>query len=266
MGKSNYQLASSLQEDPPIGTLDKTILEVTKWVEHIPLEQRIDILYLCYLICVNPPDQQSELTELLEDYAVDSLVAKMLQERIIKVLDYYLKYFSIKQELNQKLLKNYIKRFYIHSVHDLYTPDCLYLEILIHLLQHSEERIKLFSYILGFEIIKIIFQMSWLQHERLYQLQKNQEDFINNYIKPIQYAHRLNGIIIPKDENLFFAKRAYFIKVPIIKEKKLIELIMCTFSRNKITSLGFSIIHNLKLLSFDYDYIFNSEPDGIFFA
>jgi hypothetical protein len=109
-----------------------------------------------------------------------------------------------------------------------------------------------------------MFQMSWLQHERLYRLQKNQESFIKNYIKPIQYTHRINGIIIPKYEHIFFAKRNYYLTKPTIREKKLIELVMATFNTDTVTNLGFLIIRHLNFLVFDYEYIFNSEPEALF--
>jgi hypothetical protein len=132
------------------------------------------------------------------------------------------------------------------------------------LILNTEEQNNVLNYILGFEVLKLMFEMSWLQHERLYQLQKNQEDFIKLYIKPIQLAHQINGIIVPEYRNEFFARRGFFVKRPNIRYKKLIELVMATFSTEVVIDLGFSIIRDPKLLVFDYDYIFQPEPEGIF--
>jgi len=95
-------------------------------------------------------------------------------------------------------------------------------------------------------------------------MQINQEDFIKNYIKPIQHAHRINGIIMPKDENFFFAKRSYFVEEPILSDKKVIELIVATFTTNIVTEFGFSIMINIKSFNFNYDYIYSPESEEIF--
>jgi hypothetical protein len=140
----------------------------------------------------------------------------------------------------------------------------LYLESALKLVFSHEERNNVFNYVLGFELLKMMFRMSWLQHERLYRLQKNQEDFITTYIKPIQYAHRLNGIIVPRDEGVFFAKRSYFVQEPNLPEKKLVELVIATFTTDIVSNFGFSVIRHLNALTFDYEYIFQSEQDVIF--
>ncbi len=110
----------------------------------------------------------------------------------------------------------------------------------------------------------MMFKMSWLQHERLYQLQKNQETFIKSYIKPIQLAHEINGIIVPEGRNNFFARRGFFVKKPLIRARKLVELVMATFTTDIVINLGFLMIRDRNFLKFDYDYIFQPEPEGIF--
>ncbi len=237
-------------------------IEVKKWVESLPLNQRRYVLSLCHLMCASSEEAQSEF---LNNYVADGLVSKMLQDRVPQqIIRKYLKRFHLDIELNELVLRNYIQQFYIHSAQDLRTQPDLYLESVLRLFRNTEERNNLFNYILGFEIIKMMFQMSWLQHERLYRLQKNQESFIKNYIKPIQYTHRINGIIIPKYEHIFFAKRNYYLTKPTIREKKLIELVMATFTTDTVTNLGFLIIRHLNFLVFDYEYIFNSEPEALF--
>jgi hypothetical protein len=138
------------------------------------------------------------------------------------------------------------------------------LKSIFKLVLSTEEQNNIFNYILGFELLKLLFQMSWLQHERLYQLQKNQEDFIKKYIRPIQIAHKANKIVVPEGKEKFFAKRDFFIKKPNIRQKKLIELVMATFTTDVMIHLGFSIIRDQNFLVFDYEYIFQPEPQGMF--
>jgi hypothetical protein len=176
----------------------------------------------------------------------------------------YLKDFHIETELTETVLRTYIRQFYTHSAQDTRRQPDLYLQSALKLVFSTEERNNVFSYILGFELLKMMFCMSWLQHEKLYRLQRNQEDFINTYVKPVQHAHRLNNIIVPKDEGVFFAKRSYYVQLPDLQAKKLVELVMATFTTEATINFGFTIIRHPNSLHFDYDYIFEPEPDAIF--
>lgn len=197
-----------------------------------------------------------------KDLAITNLLGQFPQQ----IIERYLKKFHINKELNDFVLRSYVKQFYIHLAQDLRTHSDAHYELSLRLVSNQKEINHIFYYILGFEILQMIFQMSWLQHERLYGLQKNQDSFINNYIKPIQNTHRINGIIVPRHENIFFAKRNYFVKKPCIKEKKLTELVMATFTTDTVKHLGFLMIRHLNFLVFDYAYIFNDEPETLFFC
>ncbi len=262
------RLNEKYEETQGIGVLEKITLAVKKWAKTLPPDQRKHIMSLCYLICATSPEIQAELTGFLDDYVADSLVEQILQDRIrLQLVTNYLQEFCIEKELNSLVLNSYIEQICIHSAQTLHKEPELYLEFVLRLIHSPEERHDLFNYILGCEVIKMMFQMSWLQHERLYQLQKNQERFIRSYIKPIQHAHRINGIVVPKNETVFFAKRDYYIKHPNIPEKKLVELALSTFTHKIIIELGFLMSCNLDFLTFDYDYIYsNDEPEGIFYA
>jgi hypothetical protein len=201
----------------------------------------------------------------LDDYTADGLVSKVLEDRDTrqKVND-YLREFKLQTDLSTGSLRHYIRQFYIHSAQDMRTQPDLYLESALRLVMSTEERNNVFSYILGFELIKMMFCMSWHQHERLYRLQRSQEEFIQTYIKPIQHAHRINQLIIPKDENLFFARRDYYVKQPVLSQKKLVELAMATFTTEVTTNFGFSIIRHPQALVFDYNLIFETDQEAIF--
>ncbi|HEY9907971.1 MAG TPA: hypothetical protein V6D18_10275 [Thermosynechococcaceae cyanobacterium] len=236
--------------------------EAQRWTESLPWAQRRYVLSLCHLMCAASPDMQADF---LDDYTADGLVSKVLEDRDTKQkVERYLKQFKIPTPLSESRLRAYIRQFYIHSAQDVRRQPDLYLESALKLVMNIEERNNVFNYILGFELIKMMFQMSWLQHEKFYKLQRNQEDFIKTYIRPIQYTHRINQIVVPKDEHLFFARREYFVQKPQISDKKLVELAMATFTTEASTNLGFSIIRHPDWLSFDHYYVFESEQEMIF--
>jgi len=236
--------------------------EAKQWAESLPWTQRRYVLSLCHLMCAASPETQAEF---LDDYTADGIIAKMLEDRDTKqkVRD-YLTLFRIPTALNAFLLRGYIRQFYIHSAQDVRRQPDLYLESALKLVMSTEERNNVFNYILGFELIKMMFRMSWQQHEKLYRLQRNQDEFIQMYIKPIQHTHKINAIVVPRDEGRFFARRDYFVQQPIISDRKLIELAMATFTTEITTNFGFSVIRHPQSLAFDYDFIFGEEQDAIF--
>ena len=234
-------------------------VEVKDWAESLPWNQRRYLLSLCYILCASTPDLQAEF---LDDYTADGLISKMFEDvdTLHRVKEYLIR-FRVKKELNESDLRSYIKQFYIHSAQQSRRATDQYLESALRFVLSTEERNNVFNYILGFEFLKIAFQMSWLQHERLARLQKNQSQFIDTYIKPIQHAHKINGIIVPKDEKIFFARRAYYVQMPNISHKKVIELVMASFTTEMVTNCGFSISRHAQALRFDCDYIYHPEPE-----
>jgi len=266
MSQTYYQIAHPILSKSEAINLDNLLeslpAEVREWAESLPWNERGYVLALCHFICVSSTETQAEF---LDNYTADGLVSRMLLDRAPQqIVKKYLQKFRIETKLSDLVLKRYIHQFYIHSAQDLRTKPELYLRAVMRLFYNSEERNNLFNYLLGFEILKMIFQMSWLQHERLYGLQKNQDQFIKNYIKPVQYAHKINGIVVPESERTFFSRRNFFIKKPEIKEKKLVELVMATFNTDTVINLGFLVMRHLNFLVFDYEYIFESEPELIF--
>ncbi|WP_143780238.1 cobyrinic acid a,c-diamide synthase [Leptolyngbya sp. 'hensonii'] len=260
VARSSFDKFGRPNPDSILGQLPPTARE---WAESLPWEQRRYVLSLCHLMCAAPAEVQAEF---LDDYTADGLVYRMLQDkdtrhRVMKHLSVY----AIQTDLTEETLRSYVRQFYIHSAQDLRRQPDLYLEAALRLAVSTEERNSVFNYILGFELLKMMFGMSWLQHERLYRLQRNQEEFLNLYIRPIQHAHKINRIIVPKDERKFFAKRNYFIQEPEISERKLLELVIATFTADVTTGFGFAVIRHANAFVFDHDYIFRPESyDHIF--
>jgi hypothetical protein len=239
--------------------LNKLPLAARQWAESLPWHQRRYVLSLCHLLCAASPQVQAEF---LDEYTADGIIAKLIEDQNIhQQVKYYLKAFHCPMDLTEEVIRGYIRQFYIHSAQDVHRQPDMFLESALRLVGSSEEKNNIFTYILGFELIKIMFQMSWYQQEKLYRLQRNQDEFLATYIKPIRHAHRINQIITPRDEMRFFARRDYFVQVPEISKKKLIALAIATFTTDITTSFGFEIIRHPQALSFDYEFIFNDEPE-----
>jgi len=256
------KIASLLQGSKVDKMLDKLPQPAQEWAESLPWNERRYLLSLCHLLCATSPEVQAEF---LDEYTADGVISKIwLDPDTQTKVQNYLNTFRLDTELTETILRKYIRLFYIHSAQDVRRQPDKYLESALRLITRFEEKNHVLYYILGFEIIKMMFQMSWMQQERLYRLQSRQDEFFNTYIKPIQHAHRVNGIINPVDEKVFFAKRNYFVKSPQIPEKKVIELIFLTFTTDAVSHLGFSINRNPKYLVFDYDYIFEPDQERIF--
>lgn len=159
--------------------------------------------------------------------------------------------FRLKADLSEAMLRQYSHQFYIHSAQDQQRqPDRW---------ERDAEEPNLFHYILGFELLKMMFRMSWSQHEQLYHSQRDQDQFFSRYIQPIQSAHRLNGVIVPKDIELFFAKRDYFVQQPVISSRKLLLLTMATFTAKTTAHFGLMVMRHPDSLRFDASQIIQAE-------
>jgi hypothetical protein len=246
-----------------VSIFDKLPKEARQWAERLHWNERRYVLSLCHILCAAASEQQAEF---LDEYTADGLVYRLLEDYDSKQkVKLHLQRFRIKTKLTESFLRKYIRQFYIHCAQDLHRKPDRYLESAVRLIGNAEESNNTFNYTLGFELLKMMFQMSWWQHEKLYLLQTSQHEFIDRYIKPIQETHRLNGVVIPKDKAKFFAKRDYYVQIPDLRSnKKLIELVMVTFPAKVVTDFGFSIIRHPNSLQFDYDYIFTPDADEIF--
>jgi hypothetical protein len=264
MDKSANQFSALANLSDSGSILTRLPKEAQEWFESLSWQERRYVLSLCHLMCVASSEAQAEF---LDDYTADGLVSRKLEDkesrlRVIR----YLKEFNISTELTEAVLRQYIRQFYIHSAQDTRRKPDLYLQSALKLVFSTEERNNVFNYILGFELFRMMFGMSWQQHERFYRLQRNQEEFLNTYIRPIQHTHRLNGIIVPRDEGVFFAKRDYFVQVPEIPPGKLNALVMATFTTEKTSHFGFLVIRHINALHFDYNAIFREEKGSTIFS
>ncbi|MBT9311729.1 cobyrinic acid a,c-diamide synthase [Leptothoe kymatousa] len=237
--------------------------EAQTWLAGLPWVQRRYVLSLCHVMCATSPEGQAQF---LDEYTADGVVSRFIHDRATQQRIYHhLRRFSIKTKLTESVLRRYVRQFYVHEAQMRQRQGHAYLEAVLRLMTDGQEHNRVLSYILGFELLILLFGMSWEQHERFYRLQPNQEDFFNLYIRPVQQAHRLNGIIIPKDEERFFARRDYFVRIPQLKSGRAVALIMASFAPDQIGQLGASIMRHEKALQFDYEHIFQQASDAAIF-
>jgi hypothetical protein len=260
--RHDFTVFSIAGRAPVEGILDHLPVAAKRWMEGLSWQQRRYVLSLCHLICAAPPSVQAEF---LDEYTADGLVSKKLEDQeTCQRVRQHLQVFRIDTDLSEPVLRSYIRQFYLHSAQDTRRQPDLYLKSALRLVFNTEERNNVFNYVLGFELLKMMFSMSWFQHEKLYRLQRNQEEFFSSYIKPIQLAHRLNGIIVPKDVGLFFAKRDYFVQKPEISPNRLITLVTATFTTETASNLGFMVSRHPNSLCFNYDHVFQDELEPPF--
>lgn len=238
------------------------------WLESLPWEQRRFVLSLCRITCVSAAS--ASRAAVAGSLQADPLYAELLEHLLAdqgcrQRVDGHLKRFHIPLTLSEPLLEGYLHQLYAHLAQDSQPPPYLCLEAALHLLTSDEERSSIFHYVLGFELLKLMFQLSWSQHERLYRLQVSQEEFIRAYIKPIQRAHRHNRIIRPKDEGQFFARRDYFVQPPNLTSDRLTNLVMTTFTVASAVNLGLSLICHPSSFQFDHAAVFAAEPEEAIF-
>ena len=244
--------------------IDSLPQEARQWLLELPWAQRRYVLSLCHVMCAMPAAEQAQF---LDEYTADGVVFRIIHDQDTQQrIAYHLRRFRIETQLTQKVLRHYIRQFYIHSAQNRRQQDTAYLEAAIRLMTNGQEHSRVLTYILGFELIVLLFNMSWAQHERFYRLQPNQEDFFNLYIRPVQRAHRLNGVIVPKDENRFFARRDYFVRIPKLKRGQTVALIMASFSPDQINQRGAMVMRHRNALQFDYGHIFHEDSDSAIFS
>lgn len=227
--------------------------EARAWLSDLPWKERRYVLSLCHLVCATPSAQQAEF---LDAYTAEGLLSRIVHDADTREqVNEHLARFHSQADIDDITVRSYIRQVYVHSVKDARSRPDLYLETALALMGSAHEHSSVLSYILGFEILKLLFAMSWEQHERLYHLQPNQDDFTREYIRPVQEAHKRHGIVIPKDEKTFFARRDYFIRQPTIHPHRMVSLIIEAFTADKIIELGFAVLRHPNAIHYDHDYI-----------
>lgn len=233
--------------------LSRLPAEANDWLTTLPWEQRRYILSLCHLVCATPSEQQAEF---LDAYTAEGLLSQIADDADTRRrVNEHLKRFHCSIELNDDTFRHYIRHVYMHSMSDTDQRPELYLETVLMLIGSTRKRSSVLCYILGFEILKLLFCMSWAQHERLASLQVNQDQFNNTFTVPVQKAQKTEGLVVPRGERDFFARRDYYIQQPTISPERLVELVIRYFSADKIIDIGFMILRHPNAIHFDYNFV-----------
>jgi hypothetical protein len=203
------------------------------------------------------PQQRHLRTDYSNPEAIDRILNAAHHHHSVQ---FHLSRLQRSTELTSTLIKDYIRQFNFHALQDSRREGTSVLQSALQLFVSQDDRNPILCYLLGFEIITMLFEMSWQQHERLYYLQHNQEYFFHHYIKPIQMAHRLNDKIIPRDADIFFAKRSYFIQRPLLRPQQLKAIAIATFPAETILQLGFEVMRHPRSFIFEASAIFD-EPE-----
>ncbi len=204
-------------------------------------------------------------SHLLRGYTADKTIDRIITACNLKTsVEHQLKRLDRPNpSLTSDRIQAYVSQFYLHALQDSRSEASSFLQSALQLFVCQDDRNPILCYVLGFEIITLLFGMSWQQHERLYYLQHNQEQFYYHYIKPIQVAHRLNEKIIPRDADIFFAKRAYFVQRPELRPQQLKAIAIATFPAEAILKLGFEIIRQPRSFVFDHAAIFDAPEQQV---
>ncbi|WP_044170058.1 hypothetical protein [Kamptonema formosum] len=163
---------------------------------------------------------------------------KYLQDRIADAFNK----FCISKNLGENEIAEYCYSYYVSSgiLPDNMTADSLK---------------KLGDFILGIELLKSIFLMSFVEQQRFFELQGNyssQAVLFYRYIKPIR-----SKLIKEKVVNRDIIGNYYYSR-PWVKEMELVDYIFELFNLESILYLG----QTAKNLTFEKEYIYKSHEPG----
>ncbi|MCT7977963.1 hypothetical protein [Laspinema olomoucense] len=199
-----------------------------------PSTRRYLLNSLTLFACISPEQQHQALNDLIQSELV-SLAEKTqnyLHDRIHTVLQH----FGIDEAGESKRIAEYYYRYYLLTGA---IPENLTTEYLTHLL----------NFIIGIEVIKIIFRMSFIEQQRFFEIQGRyaiQVMIFYRYIKPIR-DKLIQEKLISRD-----VSGSYYYTKANLSEDKILDYIFEVFKLEKIETLG----ELAKDLQFDREYIY----------
>ncbi|MBO0351709.1 hypothetical protein J0895_22035 [Phormidium pseudopriestleyi FRX01] len=199
-----------------------------------PSTRRYLLNSLTLFACISPEQQHQALNDLIQSELVS--LAKKTQNYLHDRIHTVLKHFGIDETGESKKLVEYYYRYYLLTGT---IPENLTTEYLNHLL----------NFIIGIEVLKIIFMMSFIEQQRFFEIQGRyaiQVMIFYRYIKPIRDKLMLEKLLYRDVTGSF-----YYTKVSL-SEDKILDYIFEVFQLEKIESLG----ELAKDLQFDREYIY----------
>ncbi len=184
------------------------------------------------------PEQQHQIVNDLIQAEVLNLAKKSqtyIQNKIIE----FLSPFGIAKSIQPSEVADYYYRYYLMTgvIPEDVTAD--YLSNLI-------------DFILGVEIAKMILSMSFIQQQRLFEIQANystQVILFYRYIKPIRRKF-ISDKIIKRDK-----RGDHYYSSPPLTESEKLDYVFELFNMDKLLYLGSSA----KNFTFDREYIYSTD-------
>jgi hypothetical protein len=189
---------------------------------------------------ISPEQQHQILNDLIQSELLNlaEQSKKYLQERITAAFNK----FCIGKILGEKEIAEYCYNYYLSSG---IIPDEM----------TAESLNKLGDFILGLELLKCIFLMSFVEQQRFFELQGNyssQAVLFYRYIRPIR-----SKLIKEKVVNRDIIGNYYYSR-PWVNERELVDYILELFNLESILYLG----QTAKKLTFEKEYIYKSHEPG----
>ncbi|MCS6793601.1 MAG: hypothetical protein N3E45_15190 [Oscillatoriaceae bacterium SKW80] len=184
------------------------------------------------------PEQQHQILNDLIQAEILNLAKKSqnyIQNKIIEVL----KTFGIVKSMQPSEIADYYYRYYLMTG---FIPEDVTADYLS----------KIIDFILGVEIAKMILSMSFIQQQRLFEIQgnySNQVILFYRYIKPIR-RKLIADKVIKRDK-----RGEHYYAIPLLTESEKLDYVFELFNMDKILYLGSSA----KNFTFDKEYIYNQE-------
>lgn len=189
---------------------------------------------------VSAEQQHQAINDLIQTEI--SILADRSQTFLKRRVQENLKRFQIEKELNEDEIREYYYRYYMITglIPERLTPD--YLNVLLR-------------FIIGVEIIKMMFSMSCMAQQRFFELQgkySTQAMLFYRYIKPIR-AKLFHEKVLNRDTS-----GNYYYLSPKLEAYEVMDFIFDIFNLEQILYLG----DYADKLSFESDYIYHGPDDS----
>ncbi len=185
---------------------------------------------------ISPEQQHQILNDLIQSELF--ILAEKTEKYMYDNIKIILSKFGIDKKLNKKDIAEYYYRYYLitGAIPEKLTAE--FLKILV-------------NFVLGIEIAKMIFLMSFVEQQRFFEIQGNystQVILFYRYIRPIR-AKLIKEKVINRD-----LIGHYYYNRPWVGEHEVLDYIFDLFSLEKVVFLG-SCAQNF---TFENDYIYKA--------
>ncbi len=204
-----------------------------------PSTRRYLLNSLTLFACISPEQQHQALNDLIQSELLS--LAQKTQTYLHDRIHLALNHFGVDEAGESKRIAEYYYRYYLLTGT---VPENLTAEYLTHLL----------NFIVGIEVIKIIFKMSFIEQQRFFEIQGRyavQVMIFYRYIKPAR-----DKLIQEKLVNRDVSGSYYYTKRGL-SEEKILDYIFEVFKLENIENLG----ELAKDLQFDREYIYKPPHD-----